>query len=89
MSIMSKLSPKFFKGLTKEQIIERLVAQDARSIVLAADENDYTFLREVLDGRKFLPYGRMTDEQLMGEYHDRHDRIEELIEDGELLYDLD
>lgn len=80
---------KFFLGLTKDQIIDRLTAQDVRTILLAAEEQDYKFLTDVLQGNGVVPYRKMTDDDLMGEWHDRKSRVEELIEDNQLPWQVE
>lgn len=80
---------KFFLGLTKDQIIERLTAQDVRTIMMAAEDNDYQFLIDVLQGNGVVPYRKMTDDDLMGEWHDRHERVQELIEDNALPWEVE
>lgn len=80
---------KFFMGLTKDQIIDRLAADDARRILRAAEDGDYQFLSDVLQGNGIVPYRKMTDDDLMGEWHDRHIEINELIEDGSLPWEVE
>lgn len=80
---------KYFLGLTKDQIIDRLTAQDARTILMAAEEGDFQFLIDVLQGNGVVPYRKMTDDDLMGEWNDRHERVQELIEDGELPWEVE
>ena len=79
---------KFYKNLSKQQVIDRLVAQDVHSIMLAAEDNDYSFLGDVLAGDGFLQYNYMKDDDLLDEYRDREDRIEELIADERLPYEV-
>ena len=81
---MSNNKSKFFMGLTKSQIIDRLTAQDVRTVFRTTDDGDYQFINDIIQGNGFVQYGRMTDDDLMGEYHDRADEIEQLIDDGEL-----
>lgn len=80
---------KFYKNLTREQVIERLTAQDIRTILMAADEGDYSFLGDVLQGNGFTQYNYMTPDSLEGEYVEREDSIEVLLEDGEMPYEVD
>lgn len=80
---------KFYKNLTREQVIERLTAQDVRTILMAADEGDYSFLGDVLQGNGFTQYNNLTPDSLEGEYVEREDTIEALIEDGEMPYEID
>lgn len=75
----------FYKTLSKEQLIERLIAQDVHNILLAAEDGDYEYLAEILDGI----YSNFNSEALLEEYEEREDRIEQLIEDGDLPYDVD
>lgn len=75
----------FYKTLSKEQLIERLIAQDVHLILLAAADGDYEFLAEILDGI----YSNFNAEALLEEYEEREDRIEQLIEDGDLPYDVE
>lgn len=79
----------FYKNLTREQVIERLTAEDVRIILTAADDGDYQFLGDVIQGNGFTQYNHMTPDSLMGEYVEREDKIEQLIEDGLMPYDVD
>jgi len=79
---------KFFKDLTREQVIERLTAQDVRTILMAADEGDYNFLADIIQGNGFTQYNNLRPSDLEAEYAEREDRIEELIEDGLMPYDV-
>jgi hypothetical protein len=79
----------FYKNLTREQVIERLTAEDVRTILMAADDGDYQFLGDVIQGNGFTQYNHMTPDGLEGEYVEREDRIEQLIEDGLMPYDVD
>lgn len=81
--------PKQIKDLSRDQIIERLTAEDVYTILAAADEGDYTFLCDVIQGYNIIPYRNMTPTQLEEEYIERCDRIEELIEDGLMPYDVE
>ena len=75
----------FYKTLSKEQLIERLIAQDIRNIILAADEGDFEYLAEILDNM----YSNYNAEALLEEYEEREERIEQLIEDNDLPYDVE
>ena len=75
----------FYKNLSKEQLIERLVVQDVRNIILAAEDGDFEYLAEVLCGI----YENYNAEALLDEYEEREERIEQLIEDGDLPYDVE
>jgi hypothetical protein len=75
--------------LTREQIIERLTAQDVRTVLRAADEGDYQFLCDLIQGNGVVPYQHMKPDDLEGEYAMREDEIHQLIEDGELPYEVD
>lgn len=75
----------FYKTLSKEQLIERLIAQDVHNILLAAEDGDYEYLAEILDGI----YSNFNSEALLEEYEEREDRIEQLIEDNELPYEVE
>lgn len=79
---------KFYKDLTREQVIERLTAQDIRTILTNIDEGSYDFLADIIQGNGFTQYNHMTPSDLEAEYAEREDRIEELIEDGLMPYDL-
>jgi hypothetical protein len=79
----------FYKNLTREQVIERLTAEDIRTILMAADDGDYSFLGDVIQGNGFTQYNSMKPDGLEGEYVEREDRIEQLIEDGLMPYDVD
>lgn len=80
---------KFYGNLTKDQVIERLTAQDIRTVIMAYEDNDFEYLRDIIQGNGYIPYKTMTDSALLEEYEDRKDRIEELIEDNLLLYPID
>jgi hypothetical protein len=82
------IQTKFYKNLTREQVIERLTAQDVRTILMAADEGDYSFLGDVIQGNGFTQYNNMNPDSLEGEYVEREDSIEVLIEDGEMPYEV-
>lgn len=56
---------------------------------MAADDGDYQFLGDVIQGNGFTQYNHMTPDGLMGEYVEREDKIEQLIEDGLMPYDVD
>lgn len=75
----------FYKSLSKEQLIERLIAQDVHTILLAAEDGDFEYIAEILDKM----YSNYNAEALLEEYEEREDRIEQLIEDDELPYDVD
>lgn len=75
----------FYKTLSKEQLVERLIAQDVHTILLAAEEGDYEYIAEILDKM----YNNYNAEALLEEYEEREDRIEQLIEDDELPYEVD
>lgn len=70
-------------------VIERLTAQDVRTILRATDEGDYEFLCAVIQGNGFRQYNNLRPEELEAEYGIREDEIETLIEDGELPYEVD
>lgn len=80
---------KFYRDLTREQIIERLTADDIRMILMAADEGDYQFLGDVIQGNGFTQYNHMTPSALEAEYGEREQTIEQLIEDGTMPYDVE
>lgn len=75
----------FYKTLSKEQLVERLIAQDVHTILVAAEDGDYEYLAEILDKM----YGNYNSEALLEEYEEREDRIEQLIEDDALPYEVD
>lgn len=75
----------FYKTLSKEQLVERLIAQDIHNIILAADEGDFEYLAEILDRM----YSNYNAEALLEEYEEREDRIEQLIEDDAMPYNVD
>lgn len=79
---------KFYKDLTRDEVIERLTAQDVRTVMMAADDGDYDFLASIIQGDGFTQYRNMTPSALEAEYGEREDRIEELIEDGLMPYDV-
>lgn len=80
---------KFYQNLTREQVIERLTAQDVRTILQASEEGDYSFLCDIIQGNGFIQYNNYKPDDLEAEYAQREDRIEELIEDDALPYTLD
>ena len=80
---------KFYRDLTREQVVERLTAQDVRTVMMAADEGDYDFLAKIIQGDGFTQYNHMTPSALEAEYGEREDRILELIEDGLMPYDVE
>ena len=75
----------FYKSLTKDQLIERLVVQDVHNILLAAEDGDFEYLADVLSSI----YNNYNAEALLEEYEEREERIEQLIEDDALPYDVD
>lgn len=79
---------KFYKDLTRDEVIERLTAQDIRTVLMATDEGDYDFLANIIQGNGFTQYRNMTPSALEAEYGEREDRILELIEDGLMPYDV-
>ena len=79
---------KFYKDLTREQVIERLTAQDVRTIIQNIDDGDYEFLADIIQGNGFTQYRNMKPLDLEAEYGEREDRIEELIEDGLMPWDV-
>ena len=79
---------KFYKDLTRDQVIERLTAQDVRTIMIAAEDGDYDFIANIIQGNGFTQYRNMTPSALEAEYGEREDRILDLIEDGEMLWDV-
>lgn len=80
---------KFYRDLTREQVIERLTAQDIRTVMMASDEGDYEFLASIIQGDGFTQYRNMTPGALEAEYGEREDRILELIEDGLMPYEVE
>lgn len=78
----------FYKNLTLEQVIERLTAEDVRTILMAAEDGDYQFLGDVIQGNGFTQYNLMKHDALMAEYVEREDRIEQLIEDDLMPYEV-
>lgn len=79
----------FYKNLTREQVIERLTAQDIRTVLMATDEGDFEFLAQIIQGDGFTQYNHMTPSALEEEYGIREDSIELLIEDGEMPYEVE
>jgi len=75
--------------LTREQIIERLTAQDVRTVLRAAEEGDYQFLCDIIQGNGIVPYQHMKPDDLEGEYVMRGDEIQQLIDDDEMPYLVD
>jgi hypothetical protein len=79
----------FYKNLTREQVIERLTAEDVRTVMMAADEGDYEFLADIIQGNNFTQYNHMTPGALEEEYGIRESTIEQLIDDGEMPYEVE
>jgi len=79
---------KFYKDLTREQVIERLTAQDIRTIIQNVDDGDYNFLADIIQGNGFTQYNNMKPGDLEAEYGEREDRIQQLIDDEEMPYDV-
>ena len=79
---------KFYKNLSRDEVIERLTAQDVRTVLTAADEGDYQFLCDLIQGNGVVQYNRMTPDQLEAEYGEREDTIGALIEDDEMPYSV-
>lgn len=79
---------KFYKDLTRDQVIERLTAQDVRTIMMAAEDGDYDFIANIIQGNGFTQYRNMTPSALEAEYGEREDRILDLIEDNEMPWDV-
>ena len=75
--------------LTRDQIIERLTAQDVRTVLRAAEEGDYQFLCDIIQGNGIVPYQNMKPDDLEGEYAMREDEIQQLIDDDEMPYLVD
>ncbi|MFM8760599.1 MAG: hypothetical protein ACKOD7_03490 [Polynucleobacter victoriensis] len=55
------------------------------TILLAAEDGDFEYIAEILDKM----YSNYNSEALLEEYEEREDRIEQLIEDDELPYDVE
>lgn len=79
---------KFYKDLTREQVIERLTAQDIRTVITNIDEGSYDFLADIIQGNGFTQYNNMKPDDLEGEYVEREDRIQQLIDDDLMPYDV-
>jgi len=79
---------KFFMGFSRDEIIDRLTAQDVYTVLRAADEGDFSFIRNIISGVNFVQYHRMTDDDLKGEYHDRAEVIDQLISDDHMPWDV-
>ncbi len=79
---------EFYKDLTRDQVIERLTAQDVRTIIMNIDDGDYEFLANIIQGNGFTQYRNMTPSALEAEYGEREDRILDLIEDELMPYDV-
>jgi hypothetical protein len=79
---------KFYKNLSREEVIERLTAQDVQTILRAMEEGDFAFLCDIIQGNGFTQYNRMTPDELEAEYGIREDSIEADIEDGTLPWDV-
>ena len=79
---------KFYKNLSREEVIERLTAQDVRTVMRALDEGDFTFLCDIIQGNGVIPYNQMKPDDLEGEYITREADIEALIEDDEMPFDV-
>lgn len=79
---------KFYKDLTRDQVIERLTAQDVATILRNIDEGDYEFLAQIIQGDGFTQYRNMKPDQLEEEYGVREDSIEQLIDDGMMPWEV-
>ena len=79
---------KFYKDLTREQVIERLTAQDIRTILTNIDEGSYDFLADIIQGNGFTQYNNMKPGDLEAEYAEREDRILDLIDDELMPYEV-
>lgn len=79
---------KFYKDLTREQVIERLTAEDVRTVITNIDEGSYDFLADIIQGNGFTQYNNMKPDDLEGEYVEREDRILQLIDDDLMPYDV-
>jgi hypothetical protein len=79
---------KFVKDLTRDEVIERLTAQDIRTVLQNIDDGDYDFLANIIQGNGFIQYNNMKPDDLEAEYIEREDRILELIEDGLMPYEV-
>lgn len=58
---------------TRDEMIDRLVADDVRCIKRNLEKGDQEFLESVLRGRDWgwLPYSELTDAQISEEYDNR------------------
>ena len=79
---------KFYKNLTREEVIERLTASDVAFILRAMEDGDYAFLCDIIQGNGFTQYNNMTPDALIAEYGEREDDIEIDLEDGTLPWDV-
>jgi len=57
--------------MTRETMIERLIANDITDIMQAYAENDTEFLERVLRGDGFIGYNHLTDTDILQEYQAR------------------
>jgi hypothetical protein len=58
------------KRLTRDEMINRLVDDDIRHILLSAEYGDYSYLNDALSGNGFTPYTKRTDEEIKHAYTD-------------------
>ena len=62
---------KFYKNLTREEVIERLTASDVAFILRAMEDGDFAFLCDIIQGNGFTQYNNMTPDALIAEYGER------------------
>jgi hypothetical protein len=55
----------------RQEMIDRMTAQDIKIILGWVSENDYEFLVTVLQGEGFKPYNQLSDDQVKQEYDGR------------------
>ena len=71
--------------MTREEMIDRMVRDDIGSIRKSLEKGDVSFLDSVLRGDGWVPYSRLSDEEVRREYRERESDINEWEEmyDGE------
>ena len=66
------------KALNREEMIAILVQDDIDSIIESyLKYNDLSFLSSILSGDGWIPYNQLTDKQLLENYYDRINYMEE------------
>ena len=75
-------------GLTRDEKVNILMAQDIISIKQDIDFEDYSFLCSVLQGDGWKQYDNLTDEQIDVEFKDRFEDIKDCADTLALAHKL-